>query len=62
MDAVTAAKVILAVYPTVKKISETRKAIKASREERKFFEDMKAAAENKTEKPQIIRVTCERLA
>lgn len=62
MDAITAARVILAVAPTVKKIAADRKAIKAARAERQFFIDMKAATEAKNTTPEPIRVTCERLA
>jgi hypothetical protein len=62
MNAVTAAKIALAVYPTVKKISADRKAIKAARAERKFYEDFVANMNEKNTKQEPIRVKCERLA
>lgn len=60
MNMLTAAKIAVSVYPILKNISTTRAAIKASRAERKFWEDLSARMTPTKAEP--IRVKCQRLA
>lgn len=61
MNAVSAVKIGFSAYSVAKSVVTTRAAIKASRAERKFWEDLSASVKNPV-KAEPIRVTCERLA